>query len=126
MLVSAIYPIVILITFLLGLQMTKGTNLKLQALIFTNYRSTFIFPNLIFKVIDYCERKSKGTRPMHQRTDAHLYPPEGQLTKASKPSFDLEGETKVKSDIRKFLAHDILQVGFTLQTSLAGWAQGQI
>ena len=29
----------------------------------------------------------------------------------------LKEEPKVKSDIRKFLAHDILQVGFILQTS---------
>ena len=28
---------------------------------------------------------------MHQRTDANLYPPKRQLTKASEPSFDLEG-----------------------------------
>ena len=34
------------------------------------------------------------TRPMHRRTDANLYPPERQLTKASEPSFDLEGGTK--------------------------------
>ena len=39
---------------------------------------------------------------MHQRkgrdprfyTDANLYPPERQLTKASEPSFDLEGGAK--------------------------------
>ena len=31
------------------------------------------------------------TRPTHQRTDANLYPLERQLTKASEPSFDLEG-----------------------------------
>ena len=54
---------------------------------------------------------------MHWRTDANLYPPERQLTKASEPSFDLEGGPKVKSDIRRFPAPDILQVGFTLQTS---------
>ena len=35
-----------------------------------------------------------GTRPTHRRTDANLYPPEGQLTKASEPSFDLEGGAK--------------------------------
>ena len=34
------------------------------------------------------------TRPMHWRTDADLYPPEKQLTKASEPSFDLEGLAK--------------------------------
>ena len=34
------------------------------------------------------------TRPTHQRTDANLYPPERQLTKASEPSFDLEGGAK--------------------------------
>ena len=34
------------------------------------------------------------TRPMHQRTDANLYPPERQLTKASEPSSDLEGGAK--------------------------------
>ena len=31
------------------------------------------------------------TRPTHRRTNANLYPPERQLTKASQPSFDLEG-----------------------------------
>ena len=31
------------------------------------------------------------TRPMHRRTDANLYPPKRQLTKASEPSFHLEG-----------------------------------
>ena len=31
------------------------------------------------------------TRPMHRKTDANLYPPERQLTKASEPPFDLEG-----------------------------------
>ena len=31
-----------------------------------------------------------STRPMHRKTDTNLYPPERQLTKASKPSFDLE------------------------------------
>ena len=34
------------------------------------------------------------SRPMHWRTDANLYPPEIQLTKASEPSFDLEGGAK--------------------------------
>ena len=34
------------------------------------------------------------TRPTHQRTDANLYPLERQLTKASEPSFDLEGGAK--------------------------------
>ena len=28
---------------------------------------------------------------MHRRTDTNLYPTERQLTKASEPSFDLEG-----------------------------------
>ena len=31
------------------------------------------------------------TIPTHRRTDANLYPPERQLTKASEPSYDLEG-----------------------------------
>ena len=31
------------------------------------------------------------TRPTYRRTDANLYPQERQLTKASEPSFDLEG-----------------------------------
>ena len=35
-----------------------------------------------------------ATRPTHRRTDANLYPPERQLTKASEPSFDLEGGAK--------------------------------
>ena len=34
------------------------------------------------------------TRLTHRRTDANLYPPERQLTKASEPSFDLEGGAK--------------------------------
>ena len=33
-------------------------------------------------------------RPTHRRTDANLYPPERQLTKASEPLFDLEGGAK--------------------------------
>ena len=33
----------------------------------------------------------KVTRPTHRRTDANLYPPKRQLTKASEPSVDLEG-----------------------------------
>ena len=32
------------------------------------------------------------TRPMHWTTDANMYPPERLLTKASEPSFDLEGQ----------------------------------
>ena len=34
------------------------------------------------------------TRPMHRRTNANLYPLEKQLTKASEPSFNLEGGAK--------------------------------
>ena len=34
------------------------------------------------------------TKPTHRRTDANLYSPEGQLTKASGPSFHLEGGAK--------------------------------
>ena len=34
------------------------------------------------------------TRPTHRRTDANMYPLERQLTKASEPSFDLEGGAK--------------------------------
>ena len=34
------------------------------------------------------------TRSMHWRTNANLYPPERQLTKASETSFDLEGGAK--------------------------------
>ena len=30
-------------------------------------------------------------RPTYRKTDANLYSPERQLTKASEPSFDLEG-----------------------------------
>ena len=33
----------------------------------------------------------KKTRPTHRRTDTNLYPPKRQLTKASEPSFHLEG-----------------------------------
>ena len=34
------------------------------------------------------------TRPTHRRTNANLYPPERQLTKASEPSFDHKGGAK--------------------------------
>ena len=34
------------------------------------------------------------TRLMHRRTDANLYQPERQLTKASEPSFNLEDGAK--------------------------------
>ena len=34
------------------------------------------------------------TRPSYLRTDVNLYPPERQLTKASEPSFNLEGGAK--------------------------------
>ena len=54
---------------------------------------------------------SNKTRLMHRRTDANLYLPVRQLTKANEPSFDLEG------DIRRFPVQNILEVGFTLQTS---------
>ena len=60
--------------------------------------------------------KSYLTRPSDWRTNANLYPIERQLTKASEPSF--EGGAKVKPDnIGRFPDHDILQVGFILQTS---------
>ena len=39
-------------------------------------------------------KKEFTTRPTHRRTDANLYPPERQLTKASEPLFDLEGGAK--------------------------------
>ena len=35
---------------------------------------------------------ARETRPTHWGTDANLYPPERQLTKASEPSFNLEGQ----------------------------------
>ena len=34
------------------------------------------------------------TRPTHRKTNVNLYPPERQLTKASDPSFDLEGRAQ--------------------------------
>ena len=34
------------------------------------------------------------TRPTHRRTNANLYPPKRQLTKASEPSFDLERDPR--------------------------------
>ena len=37
--------------------------------------------------------------------------------KPAKNRLTLKEEPKVKSDIRRFTAHDILQVGFTVQTS---------
>ena len=42
--------------------------------------------------LDECGYSTLSTRPTHPRTDANLYPPERQLTIASEPSFDLEGE----------------------------------
>ena len=36
------------------------------------------------------------TRPTHRRTDANLYPPERQLTKASERLFELEGGAKAQ------------------------------
>ena len=42
----------------------------------------------------WVNRHGYKTRPTHRRTDANLYPPERQLTKASEPSFDLEGGTQ--------------------------------
>ena len=41
-----------------------------------------------------CGKNMFSTRPTHWRTDANLYPPERQLTKAIEPSFDLEAEAK--------------------------------
>ena len=38
--------------------------------------------------------KQKQTRSTHRRTDANLYHLERQLTKASEPSFDLEGRAQ--------------------------------
>ena len=48
-----------------------------------NQNFFFFFQIILFK-----------TRPTHRRTDANLYPPEKKLTKASEPSFDLEGGAK--------------------------------
>ena len=48
------------------------------------------------------------TTQSNRETDANLYPRERQLTKASEPSFDLEGGPKVKSNIRRFLAQDFV------------------
>ena len=45
-------------------------------------------------VHDFMNFNALKTRPTHRRTDANLYPPERQLTKASEPSFDLEGGAK--------------------------------
>ena len=36
------------------------------------------------------------TRPTHRRTDANLYPPEREHTKASEPLFELKGGDKGK------------------------------
>ena len=58
------------------------------------------------------------TRPTHWRTDANLYPPEDNTPKPVNHHLTLKEESKVKSDnIRRFPAHDMLQVGFILQTS---------
>ena len=45
-------------------------------------------------VISKLKETVKLTRPTHRRTDANMYPPERKLTKASEPSFDLEGGAK--------------------------------
>ena len=50
---------------------------------------------LIYRNI--CLLESNKTKPTHRRTDANLYPPERQLTKASEPLFDLEGGTQGQS-----------------------------
>ena len=52
--------------------------------------------NVALAVAAVRKLKQKQTRPMHRGTDANLYPPERQLTKASEPSFDLEGGAKVQ------------------------------
>ena len=44
-----------------------------------------------FNALKIILKSHKKTRPTHRRTNANLYPPERQLTKASEPSFDLEG-----------------------------------
>ena len=44
----------------------------------------------------FCFQSKAKTRPTHRRTDANLYPQERQLTKASEPSFDLEGGAQGK------------------------------
>ena len=47
-----------------------------------------------YKLASHAKPLGAMPRPTHQRTDANLYPPERQLTKASEPSFDLEGGAK--------------------------------
>ena len=47
------------------------------------------------------------TRPTYQRTDANLYPLERQLTKASEPSFDLEGGAKGQ-DSQPTISHKLV------------------
>ena len=55
-------------------------------------------------------------RPSTSENRCKLYPQERKLTKANQPS--LKEEPQVISDhIKRFLAHDFLYVGVTLQTS---------
>ena len=62
--------------------------------------------------------KAEATRPMHQRTNANLYPPEKHLNKASETLFGLKGGDQGQiCPHSEDSQHDFLQVGFTLQTS---------
>ena len=54
----------------------------------------------------------------HQRTDANCIHQKENSPKRINHHLTLKEEPKVKSDhIKRFLAHDFLQVGVTLQTS---------
>ena len=73
------------------LSLSTSTSLLLGRLSIGCLLSTILYPRHPYW---YTFTITIRTRPMHRRTDANLYPPERQLTKASEPSFDLEGETK--------------------------------
>ena len=67
-------------------------------------------PIIFCSLVSHCKLLGP-TRPTHRRTDANLFP------KPVNHRLTLKEGPKVKSDIRRFPAHNILQMGCTLQTS---------
>ena len=59
-----------------------------------NFFSFFTFHFIALSLFFFLILRDNKTRPTHRRTDANLYPPERQLTKASEPLFDLEGKNQ--------------------------------
>ena len=67
--------------------------------------------------------KRKHTKPTHRRTDANLYLPERQLTKASEPSFviPLFGDTIIKKDPSLILTQGNLPVAYICKPVKGGF-----